>query len=255
MARPPLFLLGGGRLEAAFVRTLWPLVRAAGKPTQRRIAVVVPRHAALSDEDAIELARAPLQLFKMRCADLPVLMACADDPLTAERLAALEPTAVMLASAPAPACHAALCTNLSWTAALVALSLPCAAVGSAAMMMSEHAIIGGSKLGLRHADVSTCVAWCADGLEYVTLRPGAARVPFTIEVHATQRGSLTRLQHAVAEGLVESGWAVDEDTVLQVDDDGLQVHGFGHAYRVLRLARGSVRIDTCRAGWRSLEAN
>jgi cyanophycinase len=57
-------------------------------------------------------------------------------------------------------------------------------------------------------------------------------VPFAVDVHATQWGTLTRLVHAVGAGLVDEGWAIDEGTVLVVDDGSTRVEGLGSAYRV-----------------------
>ena len=51
--------------------------------------------------------------------------------------------------------------------------------------------------------------------------PGLGLVPFAVDVHATQWGTLTRLVHAVDAGLVAEGWAVDNGTVL-VAGDGLR---------------------------------
>ena len=64
------------------------------------------------------------------------------------------------------------------------------------------------------------------------MRDGLGLVPFAVDVHATQWGTLTRLVHAVGAGLVEEGWAIDEGTVLVVDDGSVRVEGLGSAYRV-----------------------
>jgi cyanophycinase len=62
--------------------------------------------------------------------------------------------------------------------------------------------------------------------------PGLGLVPFLIDVHAAQWGTLYRLIHAVlATG--REGWAIDEGTVLAIAPDGTPtVHGTGAATHV-----------------------
>ena len=59
-------------------------------------------------------------------------------------------------------------------------------------------------------------------------------MPFAVDVHATQWGTLTRLVHAVDAGLAVEGWAIDEGTVLVAGDGPPRVEGLGSAYRVAR---------------------
>ena len=65
-------------------------------------------------------------------------------------------------------------------------------------------------------------------------------MPFAVDVHATQWGTLTRLVHAVGAGLVDEGWAIDEGTVLVVDDGAVRAEGLGSAYRVAPRGGGVV---------------
>jgi hypothetical protein len=55
-------------------------------------------------------------------------------------------------------------------------------------------------------------------------------------------GTLTRLLHAVELGFVSEGWAIDENTLLQIDANAFRVYGQGHAYRVWRSDDQSVRV-------------
>ena len=67
-------------------------------------------------------------------------------------------------------------------------------------------------------------------------------MPFAVDVHASQYGTPTRLLHAVRTGSVAEGWAVDEDTMLEVAGGRVIVHGLGSAYRV-RPAGGSLAVE------------
>ena len=64
------------------------------------------------------------------------------------------------------------------------------------------------------------------------MRDGLGLVPFAVEIHASQMGTLTRLLHAVELGLVSEGWAIDENTLLQIDQSAIHIYGQGHAYHV-----------------------
>jgi cyanophycinase len=97
-----------------------------------------------------------------------------------------------------------------------------------AAIAAGEALVGGWKVG----DLEVCDADFAEGLEQVEVRPGLGRVDFAVEVHASQWGTLTRLVHAVAEGLCGAGVAIDEHTCVEALPTGeLLVHGRGCAYR------------------------
>ena len=62
----------------------------------------------------------------------------------------------------------------------------------------------------------------------MTVVAGLGLVPFGVDVHAAQWGTLGRLIHAVEAGLVAEGWALDEGALLA----GGEVHGPGAAWHV-----------------------
>jgi cyanophycinase len=98
-----------------------------------------------------------------------------------------------------------------------------------AAIAAGEAIVGGWKLG----DLEICDADFGEELEQLEVRPGLARVDFSVDVHASQWGTLTRLVHAVTEGLCSAGVAIDEHTCVEVAPTGeLRLHGRGCAYRV-----------------------
>ena len=75
------------------------------------------------------------------------------------------------------------------------------------------------------------------------VRPGLGLVPFTVDVHASQMGTLTRLIHAVELGLVPEGWAIDENTMLVVNGRSHQIVGQGHGYHVQRIGDSGVTVS------------
>jgi cyanophycinase len=90
---------------------------------------------------------------------------------------------------------------------------------------AEHAVVGGWRTA---AGQAVCPEDAGEDLDAVTVRPGLGLVPFAVDVHAAQWGTLGRLVHAVHEGLVPEGWALDEGALLL---DG-EVHGTGAAWHV-----------------------
>jgi cyanophycinase len=106
--------------------------------------------------------------------------------------------------------------------------LPFAGFSAGAAVAAQRAIVGGWRLGGR----DVCAEEAGEDLEQLAVRDGLGLVPFAVDVHATQWGTLTRLVHAVGAGLVDEGWAIDEGTVLVIDDGSVRVEGLGSAYRV-----------------------
>ncbi|MFN8513417.1 MAG: hypothetical protein U0841_12670 [Chloroflexia bacterium] len=71
-------------------------------------------------------------------------------------------------------------------------------------------------------------------------------VPFLVDVHAAQWGTLGRLLHAVGAGHGAEGWAIDEGTVVEVSDGVATVRGCA-AYRARRGDEG-LNVEPLTAG-------
>jgi cyanophycinase len=121
-----------------------------------------------------------------------------------------------------------------------------AGYSAGAAIASEHALVGGWTLD-GHA---VCPEDAAEDLDEVTVRPGLGLVPFAVEVHATQWGTLARAIAAVRSGLVAEAWALDENTGLHLVDGGAcDVRGAGQAHRITRSGDG-VLVEAWPAGSR-----
>ena len=101
--------------------------------------------------------------------------------------------------------------------------LPFAGFSAGAAVAAARAIVGGWRLGGREV----CAEEAGEDLDELAVRDGLGLVPFAVDVHATQWGTLTRLVHAVGAGLVDEGWAIDEGTVLVVEDGAVRARGPG----------------------------
>jgi cyanophycinase len=191
------------------------------------------------DPEGAAAAHAP---FLAAC-DGPILCVCLDDPerwlgylAGAEARVTDAPTprdlagvrGVYVAGGETPEYWSRVCDS-DFGRALRAWDGVYCGYSAGAAIASRDALVGGWKVG----ELEICDADFSEGLEQVDVRPGLGRVDFTVEVHASQWGVLTRLVHAVAEGYCSAGVAIDEHTCVEVRPTGeLRLHGRGCAYRV-----------------------
>jgi cyanophycinase len=215
----PVFLIGGGRDgeavragHAGFVRA------AAGGPI---VAFV------LDEGDATEPDRWTGALRLAGAHQARAVVVSPERPPAASDLAGA--SGVYVAGGWTPGYDAAfVAAGTDW----LPRDLPYAGFSAGAAIAAAAAIVG----GYRRADDGrpVCAEEAGEDLEELTVRPGLGLVPFAVDVHATQWGTLTRLAHAVDAGLVAEGWAIDEGTVLVAGDGAPRVEGLGSAYRVAR---------------------
>ncbi|MFD8810268.1 hypothetical protein ACFV23_01875 [Streptomyces sp. NPDC059627] len=106
--------------------------------------------------------------------------------------------------------------------------IPYAGFSAGAALAARRAVVGGWL-----ADgVPVCPPDTAEDLEEVEVRPGLGLVPFAVDVHAAQWGTLGRLVAAVSRGSVPYGVAIDENTVLEVTGATGRVGGRGRVHVV-----------------------
>lgn len=141
-----------------------------------------------------------------------------------------------------PLYHAALCADPAWAADLLARGVPYGGTSAGAAVAASAAILGGWQIERAGRARQLVFPGAGEGLVPLTVRPGLGLVPFAVEVHAGQMGTLTRLINAVAEGMADEGWAIDEDTQIELAAGGLAIVGRGQAYHVTRAADGTVGV-------------
>lgn len=115
---------------------------------------------------------------------------------------------------------------------LAARDVPYAGFSAGAAIAARAAIIGGWRMTVPGGMTTVCPEEVAEDLHEVTVVEGLGLVPFTVDVHASSWGTLSRLVSVVHAGEVHEGWAVDEDTMLVHDRGRVTVHGTGRAYHV-----------------------
>jgi cyanophycinase len=115
--------------------------------------------------------------------------------------------------------------------------LPYAGFSAGSAIAADRAVVGGWRIG----DLQVCSDDAGEDLDEVVPVPGLGRVPFAVDVHAAQWGTVTRALHAVRVGLVDEAWAVDEHTALVLDGGVPSVVGVGAAHHLVRDGDG-VRV-------------
>ncbi|MEV4336411.1 Type 1 glutamine amidotransferase-like domain-containing protein [Streptomyces sp. NPDC049590] len=144
-----------------------------------------------------------------------------------------------------PAYQAALAECLERLPGLLAeRGLPYAGFSAGAAVAARRAVVGGWLVD----GVPVCPEETGEDLAEVEVRAGLGLVPFAVDVHAAQWGTLARLVAAVGRRQVPYGVAVDENTLLTVRDDEAWVSGAGGAHVVRPGAGGDVIVRSYGAG-------
>lgn len=221
---PPVFLIGGGRGDDAVRASHAPFVEAvAGRP----IVTLV-----LDQGDDSDVARWTSNLTLAGAADVRAVVVSKQRPPTSDDLAGAG--GVLVAGGWTPGYHEALvAAGTDW----LRPDIVYAGFSAGAAIAGRWAIVGGWRLG----SLAVCADEAGEDLEELTIHPGLGLVPFAVDVHATQWGTLTRLTHAVRAGLAPDGWAIDEGTTLVYDGERVAVEGLGAAYHVSR-SEGDLRL-------------
>ncbi|WGD36924.1 Type 1 glutamine amidotransferase-like domain-containing protein [Lysinibacter sp. HNR] len=142
--------------------------------------------------------------------------------------------AVVVAGGLTPAYRKALHSGVEQIRALVSDGVPYLGFSAGAQLAAEAAMIGGWRIG----GVPVVSQRFAEGLDEVSVAQGIGLIDITVDVHAAQWGTLTRLIASVEAGLMETGIAIDENTALVVGQGALRVIGDGSVWRVQQSDRG-----------------
>jgi cyanophycinase len=226
---PSVYLIGGGRGEDAVRASHEPFVHAVAE--QGIVAFV------LDEGDDTDVDRWTGALRAAGASEVRPVVVSKDRPPTADDVRGAG--GVFVAGGWTPGYQEALvAAGTDW----LPRDVPFAGFSAGAAIAGEWAIVG----GWRHGGRDVCAEEAGEDLEALTVRPGLGLVPFAVDVHATQWGTLTRLVHAIRAGLAPEGWAVDEGTTLIYDGDRVErVAGLGSAYRV---TGSDLRLEVATAG-------
>jgi cyanophycinase len=239
----PVFLIGGGGDHAGRATTYGRFLQTATTAAPCRVALVAAAEDPTEAEATFAVTRAIFTALGAAADDIIGIFLTADRPLTPAILATIQPTGVFVCGGATPLYQQLLCEDRAWLEYLRARNIPYGGVSAGAAIAAEQAIVGGWRVQRGAQTRAILYQGAGEGLDLLAVRPGLGLVPFAVEVHASQWGTLTRMLHALDLGRVAEGWAIDEDTLLQVDATGLQVQGDGQAYHLQREPSGTIQIS------------
>lgn len=227
-------LVGGGWTPESDATVFGPFI---GEATARAAASgrVTPSIAIITvgvggtDGLAAELASALAAAGTFE----PQITPLANDELT-ELTAVTDVDGIVIGGGLTPAYLAAVAPIAGEIRRQVAAGVPYLGFSAGAMIAAERAIVGGWRIG--GVEVSR-EEW-SEGLDEVTIEHGIGLLDVTVDVHAAQAGTLSRLIAATEAGLIEGGLAIDESTALVVGEGALSVVGAGSVWRVSQSDNG-----------------
>ena len=232
----PVFLIGGGWDPASVPTMYGPLLRAAGPmPT---IACIV-----LDEGDGLDQFQRWARALQAAgaCRPTPVIVAL-DDFLDVAALDGADGVLVCggLTPAYARAVSPASDELRQW---LGRNGRPYAGFSAGAAIAADAALVG----GWQSEHVAVCPEEAGEDLAEISVVAGLGLIPLTIDVHAAQWGTVTRLIEVVRRRLSPSGFAIDENTMVAVHGDRATVSGAGRAHLVTSSPTG-VNVRTLPSG-------
>ncbi len=227
-----IVLHGGGDNPATRQDTFGRFLKAAITNSRTHLALIVA-------EQSDERAQASYQEYQDIFASLsdstirfyPVLVS-PTNPLTRAVLEQVHPSGVFVCGGVTPTYHQSLCVDTSWVQYLHERRICYAGTSAGAAIAADRAILGGWQTSRHGQTRAVLFQGASEGLDLIRVEDGLGLVPFSVDVHAGQMGTLTRLIQAVELGMVREGWAIDENTILEIEQDTMTVYGEGHVYHV-----------------------
>lgn len=240
-----IHLIGGGwdpqhsaALYGGFLAEAGDVAARSGRPGKPVIACVVYDEG----DGRAQFARWESVLTSLAfCEPVPVLIGH-DVPLHVSALGNSDALLVCGGLTPgyAAAVAPAVVDVLDW---LLLGGRPYAGFSAGSVIAAADALVGGWLVG----GVPVCPDDAAEDLVELTMASGLGLVPFLVDVHCAQWGTLPRLISAVGSVAGSTGVGIDENTALIVDGGTAVVAGHGQVWHV-REVDGSVDVRPYRPG-------
>ena len=230
----PVFLIGGGWRAEMFSQTYGHFLQIATENNKRRIAIIVAGETGASSHEQFLRFFKAFESVGLIFSEAFEVIVSAENPLMTEKLTEIKPTAIFVCGGLTPVYHDALCRDKSWLEYLFENNIPYCGFSAGASIGSEKAIIGGWRREINNQIIEIADENAGEDLDLLEVRSGLNLAPFAVDVHATQWGTLSRLIHSIDAGLVHEGWAIDENTMLKINENDISIHGTGNAYHVQR---------------------
>jgi cyanophycinase len=243
-----IYLHGGGDHPDSREAIWGRFVSVVTASSPGRLALVVVEATEAAAQESFQDYRAFFAPLLAPPAEIVPLFVSPANPLKSTHLTILQPTGLFVCGGVTPFYHQAVCADKAWLVELRARNIPYGGTSAGAAVAARQAILGGWRLERKGEARQILFQGAGEGLEALTVKEGLGLVPFSVEVHASQWGTLTRLLHTVDTDLVAEGWALDENTLLEVQADSLAIYGQGHAYHVQRQDNAAPRVAIYTAG-------
>lgn len=242
-----IFLIGGGWNAETFPETFGRFISSATRNGERRIAIVLAEEPG---EDPHALFLRFFEVFEILGLNLSEafeVVVSKENFLTREKLGAINPTGIFVCGGLTPAYFDSLCIDKNWTEFLSENEIPYCGFSAGASIVSRKAIIGGWRREIEKKVVQIADENAGEDLDLLEVRNGLGFTDFSVDVHATQWGTLSRLIHAVDAKLCGEGFAIDENTMLEMHENEISIYGASSAYRV-RRAGNNLQIEIFQSG-------
>jgi len=240
--RVSVHLVGGGSAAAQYAHVYGPFLAeaaaraAASGREEPRIGIVTVGTAQAQGTDPHGAELAAAMAVAGALAPHHTSLAAGD---LATNLAVADVDGILIGGGVTPEYLAALLPIAGEIRRQVSAGVPYLGFSAGAMIAAERAIVGGWQIG----GVEVSPHDGSEGLDEVTVVPGIGLLDVTVDVHAAQRGNLSRLIAAAEAGLIEGGLAIDENSALVIGEGALAVVGSGSVWRVSQ-AEGGVLVST-----------
>ena len=244
----PLFLIGGGWDGKSYDLTYGRFIKASTTSGKRRLMIVM---SVENEEDHEEMRNSYFSVFLklgVSLNDLYPVFLSEKCSLSTQLLEQINPTGVFVCGGLTPLYQKYLCEDKTWLNYMMKNNVPYGGFSAGSAIAPEKAIVGGWKIDVDGRDVGILDPDLAEDLDYLEVRTGLGLTEFSIDVHGSQWGTITRLIHASDQERIGYGWVIDEDTMLQIENDEITIHGLGNAYFVQKLGCGKMEIEILRSG-------
>ncbi len=229
------FLIGGGWRAEIFLQTYGRFLQSAARGSgERRIAIIIAEEPDADSHARFLRFFTAFETVGLDSAEAFEIIVTAENHLTKETLAEIKPTGVFVCGGLTPAYFDALCVDKRWLEYLFENKIPYCGFSAGASVASENAIIGGWQRKLKNKIIQIADENAGEDLDLLDVRKGLGLVNFAVDVHATQWGTLSRLVHTIDAKFSDEGWAIDENTMLEISENKIEIFGAGNAYRVKR---------------------
>jgi cyanophycinase len=234
-----IHLVGGGWASEYSAAVFGPFLAeatvrgAAAGRDEPRIAIIAVRAPGSENDDAVaHAATLATALGAAGIFEAQVTALGLSDAATLPAIADVD--GIIVGGGLTPAYLAALTPIAGEIRRQVSAGVPYLGYSAGAMIAAERALVGGWRLG----EVEVSAEGASEGLDELTIQPGIGLLDVSVDVHAAQWGTLSRLIAATEAGLIDGGLAVDENTALIVGEGALRVVGAGSVWRVSQAENG-----------------